>query len=149
MAQGNSTVSADSALVSRPGHKVIRLGAGGSAWIEGYRCPSCGALALEQTLACRKCGGRKPLEVFRPGETGEVYSWAVIHRSYPGIAVPFISAVVDLDGGLTLKGTLRGIEPEALRVGTRVQVQFDDAGGEVDKDGAPYVGFHFVAGETA
>ena len=59
--------------------------------------------------------------------------------------MPFISAIVDLDGGLTIKGTLRGIAHEALQVGTKVRVEFDDAGGAVDKQGVPFVGFHFVA----
>lgn len=144
MTQGNATNSALSASAAKPGHKVIRLGGDGSTWIEGYRCPDCSAVALELTMACRKCGGRKPLEAFRSAQTGSVYSWGIIHRSYPGIAVPFISAIVDLDGGLTLKGTLRGIDPEALKVGAKVRIEFDDAGGAVDKDGAPYVGFHFV-----
>ena len=133
-------------LEPRPAHKAVRVAVDGSAWIEGYRCPDCGAVAMEQTLACRGCGGRSPLESFRAGPSGAVYSWGVVHRSYPGIAVPFISAIVDLEGGLTLKGTLRGIAPEALRVGAEVRVEFDDAGGALDKDGAPYVGFHFEAG---
>lgn len=142
--QSKAQVSGDAARQPRPGHKVIRLDTDGAAWIEGFRCPECGAVALEQTMACRSCAGRAPLEAFRSAETGSLYSWGVIHRSYPGIEVPFVSAIVDLDGGMTLKGTLRGIEPELLRVGSRLQVKFDDAGGAVDKDGAPYVGFHFV-----
>ena len=133
------------AVEPKPGHKAIRIGADGSRWIEGFACPDCGAVAAERTMACRKCGGRKPLEPFVAGPAGTVYSWGVIYRSYPGIAVPFISAIVDLDGGLTLKGTLRGIDAAALRVGMPVRVEFDDAGGAVDKQGTPYVGFHFVA----
>lgn len=145
MSEGKEAVLTGSAAAPRPGHKVIRLGADGSAWIEGFRCPDCGAVALERTMACRGCGGRSPLEAFHAGPRGTVYSWGVIHRSYPGIAVPFISAIVDLDGGLTLKGTLRGIERDALRAGQKVRVEFDNAGGAADKDGTPYVGFHFVA----
>ena len=79
--------------------------------------------------------------------TGKLYSWAVIHRSYPGITVPFVSAIVDLDGGMTLKGTLRDVDLEALRPGLAVRVAFDDAGGARDSQGAPYVGFHFVPKE--
>lgn len=95
-------------------------------------------------MACRSCASRAPLEPFRSSETGSLYSWGVIHRSYPGIEVPFISAIVDMDGGMTLKGTLRGIKPEELRVGTRVRIEFDEAGGALDNEGTPYVGFHFV-----
>jgi len=46
--------------------------------------------------------------------------------------------VVDLDGGPTVKGTLRhtaGFEPEHVAPGQRVRVRFDDALGRKDKDG--------------
>ena len=74
----------------------------------------------------------------------------MVERSYPGVAVPFVSAIVDLDGGLALKGTLRGASAESLRMGLPVRLVFDDAGGARDKEGAPYIGFHFVPrGEAA
>jgi uncharacterized OB-fold protein len=69
----------------------------------------------------------------------------VVHRSYPGIAVPFVSAIVDLDGGLSFKGTLKGVHQEDLRSGMPVRLVFDDAGGAHDAEGAPYIGFHFIA----
>jgi uncharacterized OB-fold protein len=97
----------------------------------------------EITMACRSCGSRTALDPFHAARTGSVFSWAVIHRSYPGIAVPFVSAIVDLDGGMTLKGTMREVLPAAMRVGLPVEVVFDDAGGACDSEGAPYVGFHF------
>ena len=73
----------------------------------------------------------------------------MVHRSYPGIAVPFVSAIVDLDDGLTLKGTLRDVDIAILKPGMPVRLVIDNAGGAKDKDGAAYVGFHFVtAGDT-
>jgi uncharacterized OB-fold protein len=135
-------------VAPKPGHKAIRVGPDGAALIEGLRCPECGAVLAEATMACRACGSRQPMEPFRAAQTGTLYSWAVIHRSYPGIAVPFVSAIVDLDGGPTLKGTLRGVDVDALQVGMSVRLIFDDAGGARDKQDVPYVGFHFIAGES-
>ena len=132
-------------VMPRSGHRAVRVGADGASWLEGLRCPDCGAVVADQPMACPSCGGRRPLEPVRVGPAGKLYSWAVIHRSYPGVAVPFISAIVDLDGGLTLKGTLRGVDNADLRVGMPVRVEMDDAGGAVDKDGIPYAGFHFMA----
>ncbi len=97
------------------------------------------------TMACRACASRTPPEAFRARETGKLYSWSVVHRSYPGVAVPFVSAIVDLDDGLSFKGTLRGVAAEGLKMGLPVRLVFDDAGGAKDSAGAPYVGFHFVA----
>lgn len=68
----------------------------------------------------------------------------MVHRSYPGVAVPFVSVIVDMADGLTLKGTLRDAAAADLRQGLPVRLVFDDAGGAHDKESAPYVGFHFL-----
>jgi len=120
------------------------LRADGSVFIEGFRCGSCGAVFPEATMACRACGHRPPPEAFTARETGKLHSWSVVHRSYPGIAVPFVLAIVDLDDGLTIKGTLRDVAEADLRSGMPVRLMFDDAGGARDPQGAPYVGFHFI-----
>ena len=138
-------MATQSAVSPRPGHKAIRLAPDGSAFVEGFRCGACGAVFPEPTMACRACADRARPQAFRATETGKLYSWSVVHRSYPGIAVPFVSAIVDLDDGLTLKGTLREVAIADLRAGMPVQLTFDNAGGATDKDGAPYVAFHFVA----
>lgn len=132
-------------IIPRPGTKVVRVGADGSPWIEGFRCADCGAVMAVPTMACRACASRTPPAPFRAVETGKLYSWSVIHRSYPGVAVPFVSAIVDLDDGLSFKGTLRGVEVADLKMNMPVQLVFDDAGGATDSEGTPYVGFHFVA----
>jgi len=102
-----------------------------------------------QTMACRACTSRTPPQPYRSAETGTLYTWSVVHRSYPGVEVPFISAIVDLAGGLSFKGTLKGISHGILKAGMPVRLVFDDAGGAVDTDGNPYIGFHFVAGDAA
>jgi len=138
------------ALGPKSGHKVVRVGADGSAWFEAFRCKNCGAVFAEQTKACRSCCGRDTLSAFRPAPIGKLYSWTVVHRSYPGIKVPFASAIVDLQDGLALKGTLRLDDLASLKAGMPVRLVIDDAGGAKDKDGRPYVGFHFIAeGEGA
>lgn len=136
-------------LQTRPGHKAIRLAPDGSAFIEGFRCGACGAAFPEPTMACRACAERAVPAAYRASETGKLYSWSVVHRSYPGIAVPFVSAIVDLDDGLTLKGTLRDVAVADLNAGMPVRLEFDNAGGATDKDGAGYVGFHFTAAGDA
>ncbi len=136
-------------IIFKSGTKVVRVGEDSSAWIEGYRCDACEAVMPVATMACRACASRVPPEAYRSAETGTLYTWSVVHRSYPGVAVPFVSAIVDLDGGLSFKGTLKGVAPDALKVGMPVRLVFDDAGGAVDAEGNPYVGFHFVAGDAA
>ena len=134
----------------RPATKVVRVGADGKAWIEGFRCASCAAAVAEATLCCRACATRTPPAAFVSPTQGRLVTWSVVHRSFPEVAVPFVSAIVDLDGGLTLKGTLRGVDQAGLTAGLPVTLVFDDAGGAVDSEGIPYVGFHFLpAGDRA
>jgi uncharacterized protein len=135
-------------FAGKAGNKSVRVADDGTAWIEGFRCGGCGAVMPVATLACRACASRVPPEAFRSAETGKLFTWSVVHRSYPGVAVPFVSAIVDLDGGLSFKGTLKGVAPDALQSGMPVRLVFDDAGGAVDSEGTPYVGFHFVAGDA-
>jgi len=69
----------------------------------------------------------------------------VVERSFPGIEVPFITAIVELDDGLTLKGTLYGSDCGATTQGMAVELIFDDARGARDKAGETYIGYHFIA----
>ena len=129
-----SSLTNSISIAPKAGNKSVRVGDDGSVWIQGYRCGSCGAVMPVPTMACRRCASRIAPDAYRSPETGTLYTWSVVHRSYPGVAVPFVSAIVDL---------------EALRTAMPVRLVFDDAGGAVDADGNPYVGFHFVAGDAA
>ena len=139
------------ALPGKPATSIVQVSDTGEPWLRGYRCGVCGVVVAEPTLCCRACGSRTAPAEIRLGTTGSLFTWAVVHRSFPGVAVPFVSAIIDLDDGLTVKGTLRGIEPADLYVGLPVVAVFDDAGGATDAQGAGYIGFHFepLAGENA
>ena len=80
--------------------------------------------------------------VYRPDSTLYVYS--IVHRSYPGIEVPYVSAVVDLEGGGTVKGNLINVdpEPEKLPFDMPVEVVYQKAPRK-DKEGNEYVTYYF------
>ena len=130
-----------------PGKSNIGVSESGEAWLRGFRCKECGATADGLTLACRRCHARGTMEEFRAAQSGKLVTWSIVHRSYPGIAVPFISAVVELEDGLTVKGNLTGCEAGDLQQGMPVALEFDDAGGTKDNDGNNYVAYHFTARE--
>lgn len=130
-----------------PGKSNIGVSEDGGAWLRGFRCTACGAKADGLTLACRRCHARGTMEEYRAAQTGKLVTWSIVYRSYPGIAVPFVSAVVELDDGLTVKGNLTGSEHDDLHQGMPVTLEFDDAGGTKDKDGNGYVAYHFTAKE--
>ena len=131
-------------LAPRPANALVRIADDGRPWLRAFRCGDCGAVVAEATLACRACGSRTVPTAFESSTQGKLFTWATIHRSFPGIAVPFVSAIVDLDDGLTIKGTLRDVADGALEAGLPLTLVFDDAGGAKDAHDAGYVGFHFV-----
>ena len=67
-----------------------------------------------------------------------------MHRSFPGVEVPYISAIVDLEGGGTLKGNLINIEPDPkkLKFDMPVDIVIKDAGRK-DREGNSYLAYFF------
>lgn len=106
-------------------------------------------MAAAPSMACRRCHSRRAPEPFRATCRGKLHTWSVVERSYPGVPVPFVSAIIDLDDGLTLKGILKCDDSGALAEGLPVELVFDDANGARDKEGASYIGYHFTAAAPA
>ena len=108
----------------------------GEPYLEGYRCKKCGATYLGERNVCSKCFARDEMEVIRLSDKGILHSFAIVYRSFPGIDVPYISAIVDLEGGGTIKGNLINIEPDPdkIKFSMPVKVTFGDALGRKDKD---------------
>lgn len=133
---------------AKPAFPFIKIDADGQPGLIAQRCTACGATYPDcERVACGNCGGRADvMETFAPSLAGTLHSAVIVMRGFPGISVPFISAVVDLDDGPTLKGTLRdtpGFSPADAAPGQRVRVRFDDALGRTDKDGNSYIAHFF------
>ena len=136
---------AETAKKPLPVIDFLKLPDGGEPYLEGYRCKNCGATFLGERNVCSKCGTRGALSAVKLANKGKLYVYSIVHRSFPGIAVPYVSAVVDLDGGGTVKGNLIGIEPDPakIRLGMPVEVVYKDALGRKDKEGNSYVSYFF------
>jgi uncharacterized OB-fold protein len=123
----------------------LKIPKGGDPYLEGVACKACGAIFLDERSVCSKCGARGQLEARRLADTGTLYVYSIVHRSFPGVEVPYVSAIVDLDGGGTVKGNLINIEPdpEKIRMGMPVQVVYKDALGRKDREGNSYLSYFF------
>ncbi|MBV9997248.1 MAG: OB-fold domain-containing protein [Caulobacteraceae bacterium] len=123
----------------------IKIDERGQAYVEARRCSACEAVVTSQPVACPSCGARNTLRPFRASERGVLHSYSIVFRSFPGVETPFISAIVDLDDGVTLKGVVRGVEPkpEAIKFGMPLRMAFDDALGRRDREGRSYVSYFF------
>ena len=123
----------------------LKIPEGGEPYLEGHKCGSCGATFLGERAVCSKCGARDQMSPVTLPNKGELYAYSIVHRSFPGIDVPYVSAVVDLEDGTAIKGNLIDVEPdpEKIPVGMPVEVVFDDALCRKDKDGNSYLSYFF------
>jgi uncharacterized OB-fold protein len=120
-------MSTSTARVLQPLGSFIKVDSAGNPYLEGVRCANCGEVLLETRRGCPNCSAIGMLEPLRLSETGRLFSYTIVYRSFPGIETPFISAIVALDGGGFLKGNLIGVDPSpaAVRFDMPVRVQFD------------------------
>ena len=123
----------------------LKLPENGDPFLEGHKCSKCNAMFLGERKVCSSCFSRDTLEAVKLNNTGKLYSYSIVCRSFPGIDVPYISAIVDLDGGGTIKGNLIDVEPdpEKIKFDMPVEIIFDDALGRKDADGNSYISYFF------
>lgn len=116
----------------------------GDPYLEGLECGKCKAVFLGERSTCASCGARDSLTPKKLANTGTLYVYTIVHRSFPGVSVPYVSAIVDLDGGGTVKGNLIGIEPdpEKIRMGMPVEVVYKIAPTK-DREGNEYLSYTF------
>lgn len=82
-----------------------------AAYFWGSKCLSCGTDFLGERLACGKCGSTGPFKEVRFSDEGEIYSYAVVYQTVPGLEVPYIAAIIDLKGGPAVRGNVYGLDP--------------------------------------
>ena len=116
----------------------------GDPYLEGHRCGQCQSVFIGERTTCSKCGTRDQMKAEALAQTGELYVFSIVHRSFPGVPVPHVSAVVDLDGGGTVKGNLIGIEPdpEKVKIGMPVELSYEVAPTR-DREGNEYLTYYF------
>jgi uncharacterized OB-fold protein len=116
----------------------------GDPYLEGNKCKSCGAIVLQSLRACPQCGGRDTYEPVRLADKGALYVFSIVHRSFPGIQTPYVSVVVDLEGGGTVKGNLINVDPspEKVKFGMPVEVVYQIAPRK-DSEGNEYLAYYF------
>jgi uncharacterized OB-fold protein len=110
----------------RPITPLLQIPESGDPYLQASKCKSCGAITLKSRMACAKCGGRNTFEPYRLSNKGTLHAFSIIYRAFPGIEVPFVSAIADLEGGGTIKTNLIGVEPDPakIKLGMNVDVVY-------------------------
>jgi len=94
--------------------------------IMAARCNKCGTLLLPPKPLCTKCFSTDFKWVELEGK-GKLLSYTVIHVSpvqFQSIA-PYTVGIVELEDGPRLPGMIRDVEPEKIRVGMNLEIDFD------------------------
>jgi uncharacterized OB-fold protein len=115
---------------------------GADPHLEARECTSCGALFFDRRNACASCGKRE-FGTRRLSNDGVVRTFSIVHRATPDVKVPYVSAVVDLDGGGMAKANLVDVEPdpEKVRLGMKVTLKAFPIG--MDSEGTEAVSFGY------
>ena len=114
----------------------------GDPYLEANECTKCGALLFGRRNACGRCAGCEFVKR-RVGATGVVRSFAIVHQAAVGVPVPYVSSVVDLDGGGDVKANVVNVEPDQQHVLLGMKVKLTTFVAGTDDDGTEAVVFGF------
>lgn len=93
-------------------------------------CVACAAVWHPPLPCCPACHGTA-IEWRASSGRGTLYSFTVAHHPvHPAVVdeVPYLVALVDLDEGPRVISGLPGVPFDAVRIGMRLRVRFDDIG---------------------
>ena len=93
--------------------------------LEAAKCRGCGKVHFPPRVVCNACGSRE-FEPVRLKDGGKIATYTVIHvASSQFVAqVPFAVAVIELDDGVRIMAQYVDWEPEELKTGQAVKLQF-------------------------
>lgn len=93
------------------------------------QCATCETMHHPPRPVCPKCHAINMRGVKMSG-AGTVYSWVMpIHPAPYGFAIPPIVALIDLKEGPRLLSNIVGVDPREMKIGIKVQVDFEKTEG--------------------
>jgi uncharacterized OB-fold protein len=114
----------------------------GEPYLVAKQCEQCGALYFDRRNACAKCANRT-FGTKKLATTGVVRSFAIVHQAAPGVPVPYVSSVVDLDSGGDVKANIVNVEPEPKNLSLGMKVRLTTFAVGTDDEGTEAIAFGF------
>lgn len=113
----------------------------------GTKCPSCGLVYFPPRPVCRKCRRSslgKMVQVPLQSK-GSVISFTIVHQGQKGFdaQVPYVMAIVEFQGGVTILGQIVDCDPEDVDIGMEVKPVFRRVREEGDT-GVIHYGYKFA-----
>ena len=112
-------------------------------YLAGSKCKSCGATYLGARMACSKCFSTEPMEEVKLSDKGELHVFTIVHQSAPGIATPYVAAIVDLPEGVSVRCNIEGVEPDPKNLEFGMPVEMYTEKVHTDRDGNDIIAFKF------
>ncbi len=106
-----------------------------------WQCDACGARYFDRRNGCAACFATGFTRVAVATE-GVVRTFTIVAHAAPGIAVPFVSAVIDCDG-TSVRANIINIEPSPEQVHTGMAVRLATYVLGIDDHGTEAIGFGF------
>ena len=93
--------------------------------LEASRCEKCGAVFFPPRRRCAACGHEKFKLVLLPRE-GKVVTFTVVRQAGEDMIriSPYGVCIVELEGGVRIATQLVDVEPEAIKTGMPVRLEF-------------------------
>jgi uncharacterized OB-fold protein len=106
-------------------------------------CAECGALYFDRRNACAKCG--KTTFAKRSLDTaGRVRAFTIVQRAAPGVPCPYVSAIIDLNGGGVVKANLVDVSPDPASITLDMPVRLTTFVAGADGQGTEAIAFGFA-----
>lgn len=121
---------------------VSYLSLGDDPHLVANECGSCSALYFDRRNACANCGGTA-FGTRRLANDGVLRAFTIVHRATPDVAVPYVSGIIDLDGGGVVKANVVGIEPTPDQVTLGMKVTLTTFGIGTDAGGTQAISFGY------
>ena len=114
----------------------------GAPYLVANESTESGALYFDRRNADAK-SGRPGFQARRLADTGTVRTFTIVHRAAPGVPTPYVSVVVDLDGGGVVKANLVNVDPDPDRVRVGMSVRLTTYVAGTDEEGTEAVAFAY------
>jgi uncharacterized protein len=113
----------------------------GDEHLVANECGECGAQFFDRRNACGRCG-HTSFTTARLAREGSLRTYTVVHRG-PNVRSPYVSAVVELDGGVSVKANLIGVDPDPDHIEVGMKVRLTTFVSGIDEEGTEAVAFAF------
>lgn len=110
--------------------------------LRAHCCTTCKALYFDRRNACASCGATS--FTWRSlSTTGRVRAYTIVNRASPSVKTPYVSAIVDLNDGGTVKANLVDVAADPADIEAIRDVELTTWVVDTDDDDQQAVAFGF------